>query len=178
MSFYIFRIYSCILWSNGCLYQKSKHRMFFLNFAFLYSTLFIYVPRIFSFCLLNINNFSLDSLCFPLSLFVNSSVLYLIRTYIYIYIYTKCISQTQHNCIIFIILLGQLDSILIESSSGPSIKQILTQQCLKCAVGSQTLAFFIYKYVQNACVFVFSLYNLDSLCASIIQTAEDWHQSG
>jgi len=39
----------------------------------------------------------------------------------------------------FIILLGQRVSILIESSSGPSKIQILTYQYLKCAVGSQTL---------------------------------------
>ena len=35
----------------------------------------------------------------------------------------------------FIIVLGQHVSILIESSSGPSKIQILTKQCLKCAVG-------------------------------------------
>ena len=35
--------------------------------------------------------------------------------------------------------IGQHVSILIESSSGPSKIQILTSQCLKCAVGSQTL---------------------------------------
>jgi len=43
----------------------------------------------------------------------------------------------------FIIVLGQHVSILIESSSGPSKIQILTWQCLKCAVGSQTITFFI-----------------------------------
>jgi hypothetical protein len=37
-----------------------------------------------------------------------------------------CISQTQHNFIMFIIVLGQHVSILKESSSGPSKKQILT----------------------------------------------------
>jgi len=40
--------------------------------------------------------------------------------------------------VFFIIVLGQHVSILIESSSGPSKKQILTLKCLKCAVGSQT----------------------------------------
>ena len=34
--------------------------------------------------------------------------------------------QTQQNCIMFIIVLGQHVSVLIESSSGPSKKQILT----------------------------------------------------
>ena len=42
-----------------------------------------------------------------------------------------------------IIVLGQLVSILIESSSGPTKIQILTEQCLKCSVGSQTLTFLI-----------------------------------
>jgi len=37
-----------------------------------------------------------------------------------------CISQTQQNFIMFIIVLGQHISILIESSSGPSKIQILT----------------------------------------------------
>ena len=37
-----------------------------------------------------------------------------------------CISQTQQNFTMFIIVLGQLVSILIESSSGPSKIQILT----------------------------------------------------
>ena len=36
-----------------------------------------------------------------------------------------CISQTQHNFIMIIIVLGQHVSSLIESSSGPSKKQIL-----------------------------------------------------
>ena len=36
------------------------------------------------------------------------------------------ISQTQQNFIVFIIVLGQHVSIRIESSSGPSKKQILT----------------------------------------------------
>ena len=38
----------------------------------------------------------------------------------------RCISQTQHNFIMFIIVLGQRVSILTESSSGPSKKKILT----------------------------------------------------
>ena len=43
------------------------------------------------------------------------------------YIYMQwCISQTQQNFIVFIIVLGQHVSILIESSSGPSKIQILT----------------------------------------------------
>jgi hypothetical protein len=37
-----------------------------------------------------------------------------------------CISQTKQNIIMFIIVLGQHVSILIESSSGPSEMQILT----------------------------------------------------
>ena len=44
----------------------------------------------------------------------------------------------------FIIVLGQHVSILVESSSGHSKIQILTWQCLKCIVGSQTLTFLIY----------------------------------
>jgi len=38
----------------------------------------------------------------------------------------QCISQTQQNFIMFIIVLGQHVSILTESSSGPSKIQILT----------------------------------------------------
>ena len=38
----------------------------------------------------------------------------------------RCISQTQQNFIMFIIVLGQHVSILIEPSSGPSTIQILT----------------------------------------------------
>ena len=37
-----------------------------------------------------------------------------------------CINQTQQNFIIFIFVLGQHVSILTESSSGPSKKQVLT----------------------------------------------------
>ena len=48
------------------------------------------------------------------------------KTYL-LYIHTQwCISQTQQNFIMFIIVLGQHVSILIESSSGPSKIQILT----------------------------------------------------
>ena len=50
-------------------------------------------------------------------------------------------SQTQQNFIMFIFVLGKHVSILVESSSGPSKIQIVTQQCLKCAVRSQTLIF-------------------------------------
>jgi len=50
-----------------------------------------------------------------------------------------CISQAQQNFIMVIIVLGQHVSILIELSSVPSKIQILNYQCLKCAVGSQTL---------------------------------------
>ena len=43
------------------------------------------------------------------------------------YINIQClISQTQQNFIMFIIVLGQHVSILIESSSGSSMIQILT----------------------------------------------------
>ena len=38
----------------------------------------------------------------------------------------RCVSQTQQNFIMFIIVLGQHVSTLIESSSGPSEIQILT----------------------------------------------------
>jgi len=51
------------------------------------------------------------------------------HTYIYTYTHTHtklCISQTQQNFIMFIIVLGQHVSILIESSSSPSKIQILT----------------------------------------------------
>jgi len=53
--------------------------------------------------------------------------------------------SVKHNktFIVFIIVLGQHVSILIESSSGPSKIQILTEQCLKCTVGSQMLTFLI-----------------------------------
>ena len=37
-----------------------------------------------------------------------------------------CVSQTQQNTIVIIIVLGQHVSILIESSSGPSKLQIFT----------------------------------------------------
>ena len=43
-----------------------------------------------------------------------------------------CVSQTQHNFTMFIIVLGQHVSSLIESSLGPSKIQILTLKCLKC----------------------------------------------
>ena len=54
--------------------------------------------------------------------------------------------SVKHNTnfyVFFIVVLGQYVSILIESSSGPSKKQVLTLQCLKCAVGSQTLTILI-----------------------------------
>ena len=60
----------------------------------------------------------------------------------------------------FIIVLGQHVSILIESSPGPSKKQILTQQCLKCAVGYM----FIYIYV---CVEHFGMANIKKKLKSI-----------
>ena len=44
--------------------------------------------------------------------------------------------QTQQTFIMFIIVLGQHVSILIESSSGPSKKIDPYIKCLKCAVGS------------------------------------------
>ena len=47
----------------------------------------------------------------------------LFNTYINI---QRCISQTRQNFIMFITVLGQHVSILIESSSGPSKIQILT----------------------------------------------------
>ena len=43
------------------------------------------------------------------------------KSKIYIYIYKRCISQTQQNFIMFIIVLGQHVSILTESSSGPPV---------------------------------------------------------
>ena len=46
----------------------------------------------------------------------------------------------------FIIVLGQHVSILIESSSGPSKKIDPYLEMLKYAVGSQTLTFLILKF--------------------------------
>jgi len=72
--------------------------------------------------------------------YLNFSTWFMRNTYINI---QQCISQTQQNFIMFIIVLRQHVSILIESSSGPSKIQILTWQCLECAVGSQKLTFLI-----------------------------------
>ena len=52
-----------------------------------------------------------------------------------------CVSQTQQTFIMFIIVLGQHVSILIESSSGPSKKTDPYLEMLKCFVGSQTPIF-------------------------------------
>jgi len=46
----------------------------------------------------------------------------------------RCISQTQQNFIMFIIVLGQHVSILTESSSGPSKIQILTLYIYVCVI--------------------------------------------
>jgi len=62
--------------------------------------------------------------------------------------------QTQQNTIVYIIVLGQHVSILTESSSSPSKIQILTWQCLKCAVGSQTLTFLIKLCTKCMCRYV------------------------
>ena len=48
----------------------------------------------------------------------------------------RCVSQTQQIFIVFIKVLGQHVSILIESSSDPSKKIDLYLEMLKCAVGS------------------------------------------
>ena len=61
----------------------------------------------------------------------------------------------------FITVLGPRVSILIESSSGPSMIQILTYQCLKCAVGSQTLIFLIQLCIKCMYRYVL-LYNRDT----------------
>ena len=54
-----------------------------------------------------------------------------------------CVSQTQKTFIMFIIILGQHVSILIESSSGPSREIDPYLEKLKCSVGPQTLTFVI-----------------------------------
>jgi len=46
-----------------------------------------------------------------------------------------CVSQTQQTSIMFIIVLGQHVSILIEPSSGPSKKTDPYLAMFKCAVG-------------------------------------------
>ena len=51
----------------------------------------------------------------------------------------------------FINVLGQHVSILIESSSGPSKKTDPYLEILKCAVGSQTLTFFIKLCIKCMC---------------------------
>ena len=51
----------------------------------------------------------------------------------------------------FIIVLGQYVSILIESSSGPSKKIDPYLEMLKCAVGSQTLTFLIKVCIKFMC---------------------------
>ena len=63
--------------------------------------------------------------------------------------------------IVFIIVLGQHVSILIESSSGPSKKVDPCLKCLKYAVGSQTLTFLIKLCIKRMCRFVL-LYNRDT----------------
>jgi len=62
--------------------------------------------------------------------------------------------QKHQNFIMFIIVLGQHVSILIESSSGPSKKIDPYLKCLKCAVGSQTLTFLIKLCLKCMCRFV------------------------
>ena len=59
--------------------------------------------------------------------------------------------QTQQTFIMFIIVLGQHVSILIESSSGPSKKTDPYLEMLKCAVGSQTLTFLIKPCIKCMC---------------------------
>jgi len=49
----------------------------------------------------------------------------------------------------FIMVLGQHVSILIESSSGPSKKIDPYLKCLKCAVRSQTLTFLIKLCIKS-----------------------------
>jgi len=51
----------------------------------------------------------------------------------------------------FIIVLGQHVSILIESPSGPSKKIDPYLEMLKCAVGSQTLTFLIKLCIKCMC---------------------------
>ena len=50
-----------------------------------------------------------------------------------------CQSNTTNLYYVFLIVLGQHVSILIESSSGPSKKLDPYLEMFKCAVGSQTL---------------------------------------
>ena len=51
----------------------------------------------------------------------------------------------------FVIVLGQHVSILIESSSGPSKKIDPYLEMLKCAVGSQTRTFLIKLRIKCTC---------------------------
>jgi len=51
----------------------------------------------------------------------------------------------------FIIVLGQRVSILIELSSGPSKKRDPYLEMLKCAVGSQALTFLIKLCIKCMC---------------------------
>jgi len=66
-------------------------------------------------------------------------------------------SQTQQNFIIFINVLGQHVSILIESSSGPSKKTDSYLETLKCAIGSQKITFMIKLCIECMCRFVLNL---------------------
>ena len=65
-----------------------------------------------------------------------------------------CISQTQQNFIMFIIVLGQHVSILIESSWGPYKNTDPYLAMLKCTVGSPTLTFFIKLCIKCMCRYV------------------------
>ena len=65
-----------------------------------------------------------------------------------------CISQTQQNFIMFIIVLGQHVSILIESSSGPSKKTDPRLKCFKMRCGVPKAYFFdktMYKMHVSFC---------------------------
>ena len=74
----------------------------------------------------------------PWQQFFNACNPEVFNTYINVQWY---VSQTQQNSIMFIIVLGQRVSILIESSSGPSKKIDPYVKCLKMRCGIQTLTF-------------------------------------
>ena len=66
----------------------------------------------------------------------------------------------------FINVLGQHVSILIESSSGPSKKLDSYLDMLKCAVGSQTLTFLIKLCIKCMCLCVLTITGIVCLAPS------------
>ena len=69
----------------------------------------------------------------------------------------------------FIIVLGQHVSILIESSSGPSKEIDPYLEMFKMSCGIPNAYILDKKYILNVCVVVFLLYNQDDYCTIRIQ---------